>query len=49
MDILYNSLDTAYKTPFGAVKAGHSVSFALTIPYDYGFVQPHLVLIRDKE
>lgn len=47
MDQLYNSFDSAYKTPFGAVKTGQAVTFRLTIPYDYGFVQPHLVLIRD--
>ena len=47
MDQLYNSFDPAYKTPFGAVKTGQEVTFRLTIPYDYGFVRPHLVLIRD--
>ena len=47
MDQLYNSFDLAYKTPFGAVKTGQEVTFRLTIPYDYGFVRPHLVLIRD--
>ena len=49
MDRLYNSFDPAYKTPFGAVAAGQPVSFSLTIPYNYGFVQPHLVLVRDGE
>ena len=47
MDLLYNSLDLAYKSPFGAIKAGQPVRFALTIPYDYGFVQPHLILTKD--
>ena len=47
MDQLYNSFDPAYKTPFGAVTTGQQVTFRLTIPYDYGFVRPHLVLIRD--
>ena len=44
MDHLYNSLDPACKSPFGAVRAGRRVRFSLTIPSHYGFVEPRLVL-----
>ena len=47
MDILYNSCDPAYKQPFGAVPAGQTVRFALTVPESYGFVEPRLVLTQD--
>ncbi len=47
MDCLYNSYNTAYKFPFGAVPAGRPVRFALTIPESYGFVEPRLVLTQD--
>lgn len=47
MDCLYNSYNTAYKTPFGAVPAGKPVRFSLTIPESYGFVEPRLVLTQD--
>ena len=49
MDHLYNSLQSAYKTPFGAVAAGQPVRFALTIPEHYGFVQPRLMLTLDGQ
>lgn len=49
MDQLFNSFDLACKSPFGAVRAGQEIRFCLTIPYTYGFVQPHLVLTRDGE
>ena len=47
MDSLFNSYDSAYKTPFGAVPAGQTVHFALTVPESYGFVEPRLVLTED--
>lgn len=47
--MLFNSLDLAYKNPFGAVKTNQPVRFNLTIPYHYGFVEPHLVLTKDGE
>lgn len=47
MDRLYNSLLREYKSPFGAVRAGEPVRFCLTIPEQYGFVEPRLVLCRD--
>ena len=34
----YNSLDTACKTPFGAVPAGQEVTFRLTVPESLGYV-----------
>ncbi len=45
----YNSLDTACKTPFGAVPAGTGVTFRLTVPESLGYVDPHLVLTKDRE
>ncbi len=47
MERLFNSLLAAYKTPFGAVRAGEEVRFCLTVPEHVGFVQPRLVLRRD--
>ncbi len=47
MDHLFNSLDSAYKTPRGAVRAGEPLRLALTIPEHYGFVEPRLVLAKD--
>ena len=47
MDHLYNSLQSEYKSPRGALAAGEPIRFALTIPEHYGFVEPRLVLIRD--
>jgi len=45
----YNSLDTACKTPFGATKAGEDVVFSLTVPEELGYVDPHLVITKDRE
>lgn len=45
----YNSLDTACKTPFGAVPARQEVTFRLTVPESLGYVDPHLVLTKDRE
>ena len=36
----YNSLDLTCKSPFGAVKAGQPVTFNLTVPEDFGYVDP---------
>ena len=47
MDHLFNSLDSAYKTPRGAVRSGEPLRLALTIPEHYGFVEPRLVLTKD--
>ena len=45
----YNSLDSACKSPFGAIPAGQAVTFNLTVPEDLGYVDPHLVLTKDRE
>ena len=45
----YNSADPAYKTPFGAVPANTEVVFHLTTPESLGYVDPHLVLTKDRE
>ena len=47
MDHLFNSLDSQWKTPRGAARAGEPVRLALTIPESYGFVEPRLVLTKD--
>ena len=47
--IYYNSRDAAFKTPFGAARAGETVTLRLTVPEDHGYVDPHLVLTKDKE
>ncbi|MDY2694845.1 glycoside hydrolase family 13 protein [Gemmiger sp.] len=47
--IYYNSRDAACKTPFGAARAGETVTLRLTVPEDHGYVDPHLVLTKDKE
>ena len=47
--IYYNSRDAACKTPFGAVRAGETVTLRLTVPEDHGYVDPHRVLTKDKE
>ena len=38
-----------YKTPFGAVPAGQTVTWRLTVPERLGYVDPHLVLTIDRE
>lgn len=45
----YNSTDPACKQPFGAVPAGTTVTFKLTVPEHCGYVDPHLVLTKDHE
>lgn len=45
----FNSLDPACKAPFGAVPAGQSVTWNLTVPEELGYVDPHLVLTKDRE
>ena len=45
----YNSLDSACKSPFGAIPAGQAVTFNLTVPENLGYVDPHLVLTKDRE
>lgn len=48
MQQLFNSVDPLYKTPQGAVQAGAPVKLTLSIPEDYGFVEPRLVLTKDE-
>lgn len=45
----YHSADPACKTPFGAVRAGQPVTLRLTVPEALGYVDPHLVLTKDRE
>ena len=47
MDCLFNSCDTYYKRPFGALPAGQTLHLALTIPQELGYVDPHLVLQKE--
>mgnify|MGYP000492426747 CR=1 FL=1 len=47
--IFFNSRCAEYKTPFGAVPAGPTVTWRLTVPERLGYVDPHLVLTKDRE
>ena len=47
--IFFNSRCAEYKTPFGAVPAGQTVTWRLTVPERLGYVDPHLVLTKDRE
>ena len=38
-----------YKTPFGAIAAGTPVTLRLDVPGSFGYVDPHLVLTKDRE
>lgn len=49
MSCLFNSYDIYYKRPFGALFAGQSVHLVLTVPEEYGYVDPHLVLQKEGE
>lgn len=40
---IFNSQDTFYKTPFGAVRAGETVAFTLTVPVEFGCTTPYLL------
>ncbi len=45
----FNSQNTFYKTPFGAVRAGETVAFTLTVPVEFGCTTPYLLFNRDGE
>ena len=45
----FNSRLAEYKTPFGATRAGENVTWHLTVPENLGYVDPHLVLTKDRE
>ena len=45
----FNSADPGCKTPFGAIRAGQEVTLRLTVPESLGYVDPHLVLTKDRE
>lgn len=47
--LFFNSTDLACKTPAGGVPAGQPFTLRLNVPVSYGFVQPHLVLTKDRE
>ena len=49
MSCLFNSYDPYFKQPFGAVRAGQTVHLTLCIPEELGYVDPHLVLTKDRE
>ncbi len=44
---LFNSLLPQYKTPFGAVPQGQTVTLNLSLPQELGEVHPHLAVWRD--
>lgn len=43
---VYNSLESFYKTPFGAVKSGDQVTFRLCVPFSWGKASPRFFLQR---
>ena len=45
----FNSRLPRYKTPFGAIAAGMPVTLRLDVPGSFGYVDPHLVLTKDRE
>ena len=45
----FNSRLPRYKTPFGAIAAGTPVTLRLDVPGSFGYVDPHLVLTKDRE
>ncbi len=45
----FNSALPQFKTPFGAVTAGTQVTWNLDVPENLGYVDPHLVLTKDRE
>ncbi len=45
----FNSRLPRYKTPFGAIAAGMPVTLHLDVPGSFGYVDPHLVLTKDRE
>ena len=47
MTSIYNSQDSFYKTPYGAVRAGQTVTFRLAVPCEYGCTTPYLIWNRD--
>ncbi|NCC07520.1 MAG: glycoside hydrolase family 13 protein [Clostridia bacterium] len=46
---IYNSRDTFFKTPFGAVRSGEKVTFTLAVPKVFGCKTPYMILNRDGE
>lgn len=49
MPPIYNSRLPEYKTPFGAVKTGQTVTFTLRVPTNYGCETPFLFMQKDGE
>lgn len=47
MSCIFNSREEQYKSPFGAVRAGEQVRFALRVPRGYGCRTPYLFLRPD--
>ena len=45
----FNSRLPRYKTPLGAIAAGTPVTLRLDVPGSFGYVDPHLVLTKDRE
>lgn len=49
MAAIFNSLDEFYKTPFGAVPAGQSVTLTLAVPSNVGCATPYLLWQPDGQ
>ena len=46
-DCIFNSMDPAYRNPFGAVSTGTTVDFTIHIPLDLVYATATLVLYDD--
>ena len=46
-DCIFNSMDPAYRNPFGAVSTGTTVDFTIHIPLDLVYATAILVLYDD--
>ncbi len=46
---IYNSLNTFFKSPFGAVRSGEKVIFTLAVPKSFGCKTPYMLMGRDGD
>lgn len=45
---IFNSQNLYYKSPFGALRAGESVQFTLSVPADFVCTTPYLIVSQDN-
>ena len=49
MSTIYNSQNTFFKSPFGAVRSGEKTTFTLAVPQYFGCTTPYMIWNRDGE